>query len=167
MSSVYVGTYAKYNNGSIQGKWLDLEDYDDLDEFLDAARELHSDEDDPELMFQDYDGFPAAFYNESYLSPELWDEWINLSDDDRELIDMYKSHVDIDGSLESARDVFMGVYDSPADWAETYLVDDTCALALLGDLTYYFDFEAYARDARGDFVFALSEDGKCWVFSSY
>lgn len=26
---VYVGTYAKYNNGSIQGAWLDLEQYND------------------------------------------------------------------------------------------------------------------------------------------
>ena len=24
---VYVGTYAKYNNGSLFGKWLDLSDY--------------------------------------------------------------------------------------------------------------------------------------------
>ena len=31
---VYVGTYAKYNGGSLEGKWLDLEDYADKDEFL-------------------------------------------------------------------------------------------------------------------------------------
>ena len=26
---VYVGTYNKYNNGSLFGKWLDLSDYSD------------------------------------------------------------------------------------------------------------------------------------------
>ena len=33
---VYVGTYARYNNGSLFGKWLDLSDYSDKDEFLEA-----------------------------------------------------------------------------------------------------------------------------------
>ena len=33
MSKVYVGTYSKYNNGSIQGDWLDLEDYNNKAEF--------------------------------------------------------------------------------------------------------------------------------------
>ena len=40
---VYVGTYNKYNNGSLFGKWLDLSDYSDMDEFLEACRELHKD----------------------------------------------------------------------------------------------------------------------------
>ena len=41
---VYVGTYNKYNNGSLFGKWLDLSDYSDKDEFMEACRELHKDE---------------------------------------------------------------------------------------------------------------------------
>ncbi len=50
---VYVGTYAKYNDGNLFGKWFDLEDYTDLDEFYEACADLHADEEDPELMFQD------------------------------------------------------------------------------------------------------------------
>ena len=38
---VYVGTYNKYNSGSLFGKWLDLSDYSDKDEFMEACRELH------------------------------------------------------------------------------------------------------------------------------
>ncbi len=52
---IYVGTYAKYNEGSIFGKWLDLSDYSDKDEFYETCRELHKDEEDPELMFQDWE----------------------------------------------------------------------------------------------------------------
>lgn len=33
---VYVGTYNKYNSGSLFGKWLDLSDYSDKDEFMEA-----------------------------------------------------------------------------------------------------------------------------------
>ncbi|HMP91047.1 MAG TPA: antirestriction protein ArdA, partial [Kiritimatiellia bacterium] len=54
---VYVGTYAKYNDGSIAGEWIDLEGHD-ADSFRDACLELHKDEADPELMFQDFEGFP-------------------------------------------------------------------------------------------------------------
>ena len=38
---VYVGTYGKYNNGSLFGAWLDLSDYADKEEFYEACRELH------------------------------------------------------------------------------------------------------------------------------
>ena len=41
---VYVGTYNNYNSGSLFGKWLDLFDYWDKDEFLVVCRELHKDE---------------------------------------------------------------------------------------------------------------------------
>ena len=30
---IYVGTYAKYNNGSLQGEWVELSDFYDLDGF--------------------------------------------------------------------------------------------------------------------------------------
>ena len=41
---VYVGTYGKYNNGSLFGAWLDLSDYSDKEDFYEACRELHKDE---------------------------------------------------------------------------------------------------------------------------
>ena len=52
--SVYCGTYRKYNNGSLFGLWLDITKFNDYDEFIDVCRQLHADEEDPELMFQDY-----------------------------------------------------------------------------------------------------------------
>lgn len=54
-ASVYVGTYAKYNAGSIYGDWLMLSDYADIEDFYEACRELHADEEDPEFMFQDWE----------------------------------------------------------------------------------------------------------------
>jgi hypothetical protein len=58
---VYVGTYAKYNDGNLAGDWLTLSDYTDRDNFMVAARAIHADEADPELMFQDSVGFPEAY----------------------------------------------------------------------------------------------------------
>ncbi len=70
---IYVGTYAKYNEGSIFGKWLDLSDYSDSEEFYDACRELHSDEEDPELMFQDWEYIPSALIGESWLADNIFE----------------------------------------------------------------------------------------------
>ena len=52
-AKIYVSTYVKYNAGSIFGKWLDLSDYSDKDEFNEACRELQKDEEDAEYMYQD------------------------------------------------------------------------------------------------------------------
>ena len=71
---VYVGTYAKYNSGSLAGKWLDLIDYKDKAEFIAACKALHKDEADPELMFQDYEGIPSWMISESHIDAEVWEQ---------------------------------------------------------------------------------------------
>lgn len=68
MGSVYCGTYGKYNSGSLQGKWLNVEDYDSKEAFLKACGELHEDERDPELMFQDWEDIPDGLISESWIS---------------------------------------------------------------------------------------------------
>lgn len=70
---IYVGTYAKYNNGSTVGAWLNCEYYSDWDEFMGAAAELHNDEEDPELMFQDWEDIPSDWVSEIYVSHDLWE----------------------------------------------------------------------------------------------
>lgn len=70
--AVYCGTYAKYNSGSLYGKWLQFSDYPDYEELYQAIKELHKDENQPEFMIQDYES-PKFFINqglisESYLS---------------------------------------------------------------------------------------------------
>ena len=74
---VYVGTYGKYNHGSIQGAWLNIEDYNSIDEFYDACNQIHAKElkmfGDVELMFQDFEGIPRALISEFHISPILFD----------------------------------------------------------------------------------------------
>lgn len=55
---VYVGTYKKYNEGSLKGGWLTLTDYKDYQSFVSACRKLHQDEHDAELMIQDTSNMP-------------------------------------------------------------------------------------------------------------
>ena len=81
--AIYVGTYGKYNSGSISGAWLKLRDYKTSEEFYTAAKKLHSNEHDPELMFQDYEDIPEAFISESFINPVIFDliHWDNQSID--------------------------------------------------------------------------------------
>src|SRR6187455_3398486 len=104
---IYVGTYAKYNAGSIKGAWLNLEDYSDKEAFLEACKELHKDEADPEFMYQDSEGFPRAYYSESFITDALF-AWLELDEDDRALLAVYNEHIGYEGGLEAARDAYMG-----------------------------------------------------------
>jgi antirestriction protein len=164
---VYVGTYAKYNSGNLKGKWLDLSKYGSKDEFLEACRRLHKDERDPELMFQDREGIPEGMISESSISDDLWD-WMNMSDDDRQLLHMYRTFVDSSsktGTLERAQDAFMGVFDSEEDWAEDYLKEAGYLDQVPEVLQGYIDFAKYAQDANFNGMrFEQDEHGKTWVF---
>ena len=97
-ASVYVGTYAKYNNGSLSGAWLDLSDYSDKEEFYEACRELHKDEEDAEYMFQDWENVPEGLIGESWISENFFalrDAVEDLSDTEQEAFFVwcnYKSH---------------------------------------------------------------------------
>lgn len=86
-ATVYVGTYAKYNNGSLSGAWLDLSDYSDKEEFYEACRELHKDEEDAEYMFQDWENVPEGLIDESWISENFFalrDAVEDLSDTEQE-----------------------------------------------------------------------------------
>lgn len=151
---LYVGTYAKYNSGSIAGKWLDLEDYADDDDFIEACKELHKDEHDPELMFQDFEGFPKAFYSECGVSPKIF-EWLALDEDDRNRVCAYIEHVgthydlDIDHALDVVTSTCADTESDLAyDWCEEVGMFDQFPK----DLRFYFDYEGYFKDHGPSFV---------------
>lgn len=159
---VYVGTYHKYNCGSLNGAWLDLDSYSDWDEFHEACLELHSDEEDPELMFQDYEGFPESFYCESSINADLWD-WISMDDSDKELLSVYVEHVNQNGDLKSARDAFLGTYEREIDYAYE------CTESLLQEASelcrQYFDHESYLHDLKCNGLNVVYHNGEFWIFS--
>jgi antirestriction protein len=101
---------------------------------------------------------------ESHIDAALWD-WLALDDDDKELLRVYRAEIDSDGSIEQARDAYAGRYKDEEDWAYEFLTDTGALESIPENLRNYFDFAAYARDARmnGDVSFA-DHDGETWVF---
>ena len=164
VAQVYVGTYAKYNSGSIEGAWLDCEDYNSKEEFLEACAELHKDESDPEFMYQDYEGFPKDYYSESDISSDLWDEFLLADADEREAFKIFIEQVSGSGATyDSFQKSYKGWYRTEEDF--TYqLVDDLGYIDQMPEhLKNYFDYEAFSRDLfLCDYTFVEGH-----VFSNY
>jgi len=150
---IYVGTYSKYNNGSLFGKWLELSDYMDKEDFLVACKELHSDEPDPEFMFQDWENIPEGLIGESWLSENFFalrDTLENETEDTQEafLVWLNNSNQNIDsedisGLFSQFEDEYRGAYECEEDFAYQ-MVEDCYNLPEFAKT--YFDYEKFARD---------------------
>ena len=165
--AVYVGTYAKYNNGSIAGKWINLlDDVADREEFNAMIAELHNDEADPEYMFQDYENMPRGIVSETSINWDYIDGLRRvLEEHGEDYAEAYALFVgdfhdtDVDNFLES----YCGQYISEEDYAAELLEETGDLNALPQSLRCYFDYEKFARDLFiNDYTFI---DG--YVFRNY
>lgn len=73
-SKVYVGTYHKYNSGSLSGAWISLAGCKDYDDFLAQCRKIHSNERDPEFMIQDCENMPDGLTCMEWMSRDEFDD---------------------------------------------------------------------------------------------
>ncbi len=145
--SVYVGTYGKYNDGSLCGLWIDLSSFNAYDEFIDFCLAIHADEEDPELMAQDYEGFPRQWYNEGFMSEDDFDHILEYSDmcdkHGQEAVDDYMEFHD---ELDNFEEAYCGEWDSEEDFARHIISECYNLEREMGDLARYFDYEAFGRE---------------------
>lgn len=145
--SVYVGTYGKYNDGSLCGLWIDLSTFNDYDDFIDFCKAIHADEEDPELMAQDFEGFPRQWYDEGFMSEDDFDNIIEYS----ELCDKYSretvdDYMEFHDELDDFEEAYCGEWDSEEDFAR-HIVEECYDLEKsMGELANYFDYEAFGRE---------------------
>ena len=146
--SIYCGTYGKYSGEKgICGLWIDLTTFYDYDDFLNFCNAIHADEEDPELMAQDYEGFPRQWYNEGFMSEDDFDHILEYSDmcdkHGQEAVDDYMEFYD---ELDNFEEAYCGEWDSEEDFAR-HIVEECYDLERsMGDLARYFDYEAFGRE---------------------
>jgi antirestriction protein len=141
---IFVGTYRKWNNRNLAGEWLNISDFDTKEDFLAAAAEIHKDEADPELMFQDYEGIAQNLISESFIHDVVF-EIAKLDQETIENFNAFAQTMD-SASFESFQEAFCGRFESELDYAES-LVEETGMLSEMPEsLRYYFDYKKYARD---------------------
>ena len=162
--AVYVGTYHKYNCGSLYGMWVDLTSFLDYDDFMEFCYQLHIDEKDPEFMYQDYENFSSEWYSESCFDEVTFDkilEYGNMDEEDRNMFDAFTDNYGEGYTIEDVRERFKGKWDSEEVFAEQLL--DDCYPDIPEFARRYFDIEQFARDLFAyDYTFC---DG--YVFSDY
>lgn len=161
---VYCGTFGKYNDGDLSGDWLNLSDFVSYDVFLEACKELHKDESDPEFMFQDVEQECEFFDGEPSLSEirkwyELWEvcrseeEFIVTCD----YIHAYSYTLSADTDMwELHRDANDRVCCEVDGWdAHVWdLIEDyLCSIGAKDFNLSYFDYDAYKRDLEYDVTF--------------
>ena len=145
--AVYVGTYGKYNNGSLRGLWIDLSSFNDYDEFINFCKAIHADEDDSELMAQDFECFPRRWYNEGFMLREDFDRIVEYSDlCDRHGELAVNDYMEYHDCLDNFEDDYCGEWNSKEDFAR-HIIDDCYDIEkTMGSLSMYFDYEAFGRD---------------------
>ncbi len=159
--NVYVGTYHKYNEGSLYGKWIDLSGYSDLADFYKDIRELHKDEDDPEFMFQDYEAPELIksldLISEGYISKDIFEilQTIEDSSYSEDVLEAYLLSCGYNGEgieevIERVEEAYAGEYTSDIEFVQNLLED--CG-DLPGNLPAYIhlDWERTARDIMFDY----------------
>ena len=144
--ALYCGTYGKYNRFNVRGMWVNLSTFDNYEDFEAFCLAIHADEADPELMYQDHTNIPDSLYQES-MGKKGFDKIMEY----REMCEEYNV-LAVDDFLEwlspedldRMPDAYVGVYDSPEEFAEEK-ADEDFNLPNMGEISQYFDYKAYAR----------------------
>ena len=146
--ALYCGTYGKYNSGNFSGIWVDVSTFDSYEDFENFCLAIHADEEDPEIMFQDGENIPDSLCCES-MGEEEFNKIVKYC----ELCDEYSVEAvddflewDSTEDLDNMHEAYVGVYDSREDFAREIVNGCYDLEKMMGDLSYYFDYEALARD---------------------
>jgi antirestriction protein len=134
---IYVADLEAYNNGRLSGVWLDLADYNDADELMEAINDFLKTTGGEEYAIHDVEYIPSNMYSE-YMGQKDFEElyeMIDLAKENdlplsvvQEVVSQYDS---------SAVDEFQGRYDDAEDFAQQ-LVDDL-GIESFTDFQYYLD----------------------------
>jgi antirestriction protein len=164
---IYVGSYGMYNSGSLFGKWFDLSEYSDVNEFYKHCYEYHRNEffssgSRPELMFQDWEYIPSFLISESSLHQDAFRYFEAVSEMDNgraEAFELYCSDIvfwpangnDLEETLEGFNEAYQGHYggvmkDPKTEFTYQYVEDTGMFHGVPEILERYFDYEAFGRD---------------------
>lgn len=145
----YIGTYAKYNNGSLAGAWMTLTDYESYDAFLAACKQLHRNEPDPEFMCQAVESMPDGVTLPEAFCRQDFDDVITAYREELESLQEETSG-ETEKGMEQATEARFRV----VDYSEK-------ALAVYGDTR---EIKEQLKQLGGRFNTHL-RDGAGWIFS--
>jgi antirestriction protein len=114
---IYVADLEAYNNGKLVGEYLDLADYNDADELMDAIQDVLKKSGGEEYAIHDYENFPSSMYSE-YMGKRDFEqiyEMMDLAKQNNLPLEVVQDVVSQYG--EGGVEEFVGKYDSAEDFA--------------------------------------------------
>lgn len=145
--AIYVGTYAKYNAGSLKGLWVYPDYFETADECLKFLLAIHADEQCPELMAQDCENLPDELYTEALGAADveaIFDYVALCREHGYEAVGDFVRSRGFE-YLDNFENAFIGQYDSEEDYAEQY-IEASGILDRMGEFRDYFDFKAFTKE---------------------
>jgi len=120
---IYVADLEAYNNGKLVGEYLDLADYNNADELMDAIQDVLKKSGGEEYAIHDYENFPSSLYSE-YMSKNDFQALYDVM----ETAKRYNLPLEVVEEIvsqygEGGVEEFYGKYDDAEDFA-IQLVDD-------------------------------------------
>lgn len=153
MARLFVTTYGLYNEGrqfesDETGFWFDVEDKD-MSELVDHFVDNELDE-DPELMFTDYEDFPSELYGESLAESDYMKirEYAELDDTEKEGYEFLVDHMgyEHDSAIRKADEVRFSD-QSPKDYAYDFIEE---CYNVHSWIMGHIDFESVAHELMMD-----------------
>lgn len=149
--AIYAANLAAYNSGHLIGEWIKLEDGITGDEIRERIQAMLDRTGGEEYAIHDYDNMPSSLGE--------WPDLDTVAEIAQAINDhgyhLIKGFVDYFGAdqLGEFEDLYNGIFSDEEDFARD-LVDQCYNLEkTMGNLAYYFDYEAFARDLfMGDYV---------------
>jgi antirestriction protein len=159
---IYVACLAAYNSGHLHGEWIEV---DDVDTIKDAINTMLSNSPIPnaeEWEIHDIEGLPSGADGHSLEDIVQYADFIK---EHGELGEAVLDHCcgDIEQALNLMEN-YNGEFKNEEDFA-VRLVEDCYDLKPMGNLQYYFDYAAFARDLFMDGYVSIYLNGDCHVFS--
>ena len=161
---IYVGTYGKYNHGSLAGQWVDLTQFQNYDEFMEFCKELHKDEPDAEFMFQDNtcDFVFTDMIDEYGVDEKVFEaiqQYAELEEYQQEILAAFidASGLDFFEAIEKYEECFV------TDDIEEYAYEMVKEYSIPDFALNYFDYDKFQRDLEMDFIMG-SCNGKEFYF---
>lgn len=161
-SSIFASSYGLYSRGSLFGKWFYFDEYETREEMINNIKGyLKGEDDDPEIMYQDFSNLPSSLYSEFEITEDLFNACKYLeSNNDDEIIAAIDAYSELfDGfNVESFEDKYVGYFDGHYDLG-VYFAEVGC-FEIPEDIEPYFDYEKYGRDMSFD----LSESNHYYFY---
>ncbi len=153
---VYVTTYKKHNEGRLDGEWLCLNDFDTFKDFYDKCMEIHSDEEDPELLFADTMNFP---FDEKELNGDAF-EYVKMDKYDRKRVEFLVKYMgyDMSKAVSEFEDVIFYEGRNLVEIAEELVCDGYYGHVPVSIINY-IDYEKIAHDLEVSGEFYETDDG--------